>query len=427
MKSTLKIIITVVIQISLILTSFSLLGYYESKQKPFYEIVNYAGKNRYLTEKTEFETLAYINGYYYTTDPVNTLTELEGHIKILKEGGTISGDIIPPLPNNLLPLWISVNQNFNIYKATVEEIRHVAMIEGGGITQTTFNSLQEKGDNMIKSSDNLVEGVANYSENMSYFVLELQAILMLINIASHILAVIKILNLIKKDSTKIKKLDKLAIIGETAARLGHDLRNPLSIIKMNLDIMNLKSKNVELDPVTQKRYNTINKAISRMSHQIEDVLDFVRTKPLELDNHSLLEIISDAADKITKPENVKIKLPQNDVKVMCDAKRLEVVFINLITNAIQAIGDKGVIAIKITADKENAYVSVQDSGIGISHDDMPKIFDPLFTTRQTGTGLGLPSCKNIVEQHNGKISVKNNPTTFKISIPKIRDTIVVIN
>ncbi len=221
------------------------------------------------------------------------------------------------------------------------------------------------------------------------------------------------------------KNSRLIAIGETASRLGHDLRNPLSVIMNTVEILKLKSKNGVYDESILKKYDIIDRAITRMSHQIEDVLDFVRIKPLELSNYSLVEIIKESSDKITKPNNIKINLPQNDLKIMCDSKKLEIVFINMITNAIQSIGDKGEITIKIACDKDNACISIEDSGPGIADEILPKIFDPLFTTKQTGTGLGLVSCKNIIEQHGGSITVKNNPTTFTILLPLAQDDLEV--
>lgn len=218
-------------------------------------------------------------------------------------------------------------------------------------------------------------------------------------------------------SEEKSKNSRFIAIGETASRLGHDLRNPLSVIMGTIQILKLKSKNGVYDENIQEKYDRIERAITRMSHQIEDVLDFVRIRPLELGNHSLVEIIQEVSGKITKPNNIQINLPQNDLKITCDSKKLEIVFINIIINAIQSIGDKGEITIKITDDKKNAYISIEDSGPGIPDEILPKIFEPLFTTKQTGTGLGLVSCKNIVEQHGGSITVKNNPTTFTILLP----------
>ncbi len=105
--------------------------------------------------------------------------------------------------------------------------------------------------------------------------------------------------------------------------------------------------------------------------------------------------------------------------IYADEVKLEVVFSNLIRNAVEAIGnDVGSIEIKIQEDEKQVIVDIIDSGIGIKGNDINQIFEPLYTTKQTGTGLGLVSCKNIVEQHGGKISVKNNPTTFTIRLPK---------
>lgn len=228
-------------------------------------------------------------------------------------------------------------------------------------------------------------------------------------------------------NTNLIKKERLSAIGEMAARLGHDLRNPLSVIISTIGMLKLKFKNGISEENIEEKYDRIERSIIRMSHQIEDVLDFVRVKPLELGDHSLADIVKEASDRVTKSDNIKINLPQNDLKITCDSKKLEIVVINIMTNAIQAMGDRGEIAIRITDDVDSAHISIEDSGPGIEDAILPKIFDPLFTTKQTGTGLGLVSCKNIVEQHGGSITIKNNPTTFTIIIPKIRNGFVYEN
>jgi signal transduction histidine kinase len=97
--------------------------------------------------------------------------------------------------------------------------------------------------------------------------------------------------------------------------------------------------------------------------------------------------------------------------------------INLILNAIQAVNNKGTIEITIEENKDTVIIQVKDSGIGISSENLDKIFEPLFTTKLSGTGLGLVGVKSIIESHQGKISVTSPPTVFTISLPKIIEEI----
>jgi signal transduction histidine kinase len=103
---------------------------------------------------------------------------------------------------------------------------------------------------------------------------------------------------------------------------------------------------------------------------------------------------------------------------MCDSEKMQIVFSNVILNAIQAIGDnKGTINIRAKKKQNAIEIKIEDTGAGIAANIYEKIFDPLVTTKQEGTGLGLTSCKNIIEQHKGTISASNKPTTFTITLP----------
>ena len=117
--------------------------------------------------------------------------------------------------------------------------------------------------------------------------------------------------------------------------------------------------------------------------------------------------------------NIDIELPKGDFILKCDLQKLSSVLINLINNAIQAIGSQsGTITVTFEETSNHIVIDVIDSGMGIPDDSLEKIFEPLYTTKNTGTGLGLSSCKNIVERHGGIIKAKNNPTTFTIMMPK---------
>jgi len=210
--------------------------------------------------------------------------------------------------------------------------------------------------------------------------------------------------------------EKLASIGALASRLAHDLRNPLTTIKSTVEIMQIKATNP--DKKTLDDYTRLNRAISRMNHQVENVLDFVRTKELKMENISLYKLVDSVIGAIDKPETITIEKLGEDVKFKCDSKSIEVVIINLITNAIQALGEKGIIKIRITDLGYHVMLEVEDNGPGVPDDLIPRIFDPLVTTKQSGTGLGLSSCQNIIKQHGGTMKVRNNPTVFTIKLPK---------
>lgn len=218
-------------------------------------------------------------------------------------------------------------------------------------------------------------------------------------------------------TSELIKSERLSAIGELAARLSHDLRNPLSVIKSSVEISLIRNKE-SLSPKDHEIIQRINNAIQRMTNQIEDVLDYVKTTELQKNRMSVKSCLTNIVDEL-QPNKINIKIPDNDITILADEVKLQIVFSNLIKNAMDAIGDElGTIEIKFHDEENHVIIDIIDSGSGIKEDNINKIFEPLYTTKQTGTGLGLVSCKNIIEQHGGKISVKNNPTTFTITLPK---------
>ena len=215
---------------------------------------------------------------------------------------------------------------------------------------------------------------------------------------------------------KIKN-ERLAAIGELSSSLAHDLKNPLASIRTGLDAIKRKSKN--LDPTLQQEViPRMENSIKRMSHQIEDVMNYVRVTPANISDNSLIEIVKSAASNFEIPKNIEMIFPKDDFVIKSDKEKIEIVFINLILNAIQAIeNDSGKIIISAEKDEHSIKIQIQDDGNGISDEHLGSIFQPLFTTKMKGTGLGLAICKNIIEQHGWTINVKNNPTRFIIIIP----------
>lgn len=214
------------------------------------------------------------------------------------------------------------------------------------------------------------------------------------------------------------KMKRLTVIGELSARIAHDLRNPLSILKNSLELIKIR---MPQDNGTNKDLAMAQRAVSRMSHQIEEVLDYVTPKPLNLQKCLLSDFLSFTVEKIGLPKDVIINLPTTQTIITCDQLKMEIVFINLINNAVQAMNNFGRIDIRTNCEDGFTVIEVEDSGSGIPDELLPKIFDPLFTTRQIGTGLGLPSVKSIIEKHGGTIIAKNGKNKgalFIIKLPK---------
>lgn len=212
---------------------------------------------------------------------------------------------------------------------------------------------------------------------------------------------------------KIKN-ERLSAIGELAASMAHDLKNPLATIKSSAIILQKNTKDVELYEVVDR----MNRAIERMSHQINDVLNYVRITPLEFEQIKVTDLLYMAKNSLTIPDNVSISIPESDIQIKCDIEKLEIVFINIFLNAIQAIGtDVGKIECSIKQKDSTVIIDVKDSGPGIPDEIFSKIFDPLVSSKQKGTGLGLSTCKNVLEQHGGSISAHNDPTIFTVNLP----------
>ncbi len=262
-----------------------------------------------------------------------------------------------------------------------------------------------------------------------YFLYETLIPILIGSIFTSILVGIIILNektksdfLNRQKTVKLEKdvmIERLSAIGNLSSRLAHDLRNPLSVISTDFSIM--KRKHPELD---QDSVGRIERGIERIDHQVQSVMDFIKLKPSLLENHSALELLKYVLDTMRIQKDIKVNLPDNDSQIFCDKEQCEILFYNLIFNAVQELEKKGgTISIRIIEQDNSIIMEFEDSGLGIPKANLEKIFEPLFTTKQRGTGLGLASCKNIMGQFGGKISVKTNPTIFTLVFQRKMKTV----
>lgn len=220
-----------------------------------------------------------------------------------------------------------------------------------------------------------------------------------------------------RSSEKTIEQEKFASIGNLSSRMAHDIRNPLTIIKTTLDILKTKNKNLSSDEL--EKLKKLDDQIYRISHQVNNVLDYIKGKPLTLKDNSLKEILNSSINDLPEHKGIEIESTITNTKIYCDYEAMKVVFINLFYNTIQSLDTEGKIKISSEITDDKIIIKIEDSGSGIPKEKLDKIFEPLYTTKQEGTGLGLASCKSIIEQHRGTISVKNNPTTFTITLSTV--------
>ncbi len=191
------------------------------------------------------------------------------------------------------------------------------------------------------------------------------------------------------------------------------------MIKNGLELIRI-AEYQNINDRTRDWLERIGRGVERINYQVENVLDYVSPRPLRLVESTVSKIIGDSIEDVAVPDTVNIQVI-GDSAIQCDTNKIQIVFVNLISNAIQAMSGVGAITIQTAQDGNEVKITITDTGPGIPLKSMSKIFDPLFTTRQIGTGLGLPSCKAILEQHGGSIEVDTELgkyARFTIRLPK---------
>ena len=221
---------------------------------------------------------------------------------------------------------------------------------------------------------------------------------------------------VENKTAELVKSERLATIGTMASRIAHDLKQPLTIMQTYSDMLTPEIIS-KLDYKDKEKWFRLQNSILDMNRIIEDVLDFARTTEIKKKKSYFLRILRLSMNHVKFSYGVIINLPENDISVNCDARKVEGVLSNMLNNAVYALDGQGEINVTVSTDSDFVIIQVQDSGSGIPPENLEKIFEPMFTTKKTGTGLGLVICKSIIEQHGGSISVSNKPTTFTIKLP----------
>lgn len=236
--------------------------------------------------------------------------------------------------------------------------------------------------------------------------------------------------LVFSDLTEIKNLqgqmelkERFTLLGEMSAGIAHELRNPMGAIS---GFAKLLSKSLEENDERRSLAYAIEKEIEGMNRVISELLNFTRPADLNLSEIDLNSLIEDSLRTLTL-NNIEVTLNLDPIpRIMADEVLLRQAFINLFQNAIEAMPEGGklkiVTSLKLQVQSQNLWVEIQvsDTGMGISKDNLKKIFHPFFTTKDRGTGLGLPLVQKIILYHGGSIgveSIEGRGTTFRIDLP----------
>jgi len=234
---------------------------------------------------------------------------------------------------------------------------------------------------------------------------------------------------------ELVRKEKLAILGQMSGSVGHELRNPLGV--MSNAVYFLKMVLADADDTTKEYLGIIKHEIDNSLRIITDLLDFARTKPPQVQAVTARALLDESLGRCALPDTIALQteIPDSLPLLRIDPLQMGQVLTNFITNAVQAMPDGGELRViarlggaihesslqnPIPETADSIEISIKDTGEGISADNMKKLFQPLFTTKPKGIGLGLVVCKNLVEANDGRIEVTSEVgtgTTFTIMLP----------
>jgi PAS domain S-box-containing protein len=225
----------------------------------------------------------------------------------------------------------------------------------------------------------------------------------------------------KQTEQLLQKSEKLALLGQMAAGIAHEIRNPLTSIKGFIQLFKIEQHRVEY-------YDIVLSELDRINNIVGEFLVLAKPTAAVFAEKDIKDLIKDVVTLINTQSilnNVQIFVEfESDLpKISCEENQLKQVFLNLLKNAIEAMPSGGTIDVRVTI-KVEGKISIQviDQGIGIPKERIPTLGEPFFTTKEKGTGLGLMTCYKIIESHNGQLTIDSEVgegTTIEIILPTI--------
>ncbi|MEM9067059.1 MAG: protoglobin domain-containing protein [Myxococcota bacterium] len=213
---------------------------------------------------------------------------------------------------------------------------------------------------------------------------------------------------------KMRRTEQLATVGQVAATIGHELRNPLAVIDSSVHLLGRRAGD---DPRVRKHIDRIGRQVSISNQIITNLLSLARDREVHRRQVSLADLVSDALSGTPGAERIHVEVQVAEIQAHVDGAQLRQVLVNLLQNAL----DAGATQVRIQGEQEAGVlrVSVEDDGRGIPEEVMGSLFEPLFTTKANGTGLGLAYSRRVLEKHGGSIRAASLPngTCIELEIP----------
>ncbi|PWB67762.1 MAG: two-component sensor histidine kinase, partial [Deltaproteobacteria bacterium] len=235
---------------------------------------------------------------------------------------------------------------------------------------------------------------------------------------------------LEQANRQLVQVEKSASLGRMAATVAHEINNPLTGVYTYIRLMERKIEAGQYEAADVEKYrgylDTMRREVERTTAIVQNLLDFTRPKEPVRKQLNLVKVVEESLSLIRNKLNLNnievVNLMKPLPDIMADPAHMKQVFLNLMINACEAMEGGGTLTVGSEVDEgENtATVSVRDTGVGIQAENLARIFDPFFSTKEKGTGLGLSVVNGIVSRHNGKVAIDSSPgkgTRVRVTLP----------
>lgn len=284
----------------------------------------------------------------------------------------------------------------------------------GTVDTQAYIRVQDNIRNKSRSSERMIH------ESRIYHIYSAPLLRQFTGLAGGVVLIVQDVTDEEKMRTELYNVERLTLVGQMAAGITHEIRNPMAVVRGFLQLMKEKSPN-ELDSY----YQIVMEELDRANSIIDDFLSLAQNRISDKEQvflHHIIEELSPLlwADANLRGQSVELKLSPSLHLLELNVREMKQLILNLGRNAMEAMGPKGVLTLETNSTHDRVEFIVRDTGAGISESQREKLFVPFFTTKSQGTGLGLSLCLSIVERHNGTIKVESTEgegTVFTVSFP----------